>query len=356
MLHLSQQDRIAIVQCYYASNKSSTAATRMFQTQRGLHVRPFHPTAVSRIVAKFETTGSIANRPKKRKSLVNDEPTVSEVAKILRREQESGNVTCSTTQLATLTGYSQSTVCRILKKKLRMRPYRMKIVQQLLPGDLKQRLKFSQWFLHQMELSDDFLPRVLWTDEAYVHLNGYINTKNCIIWGTEKPSNKVQKPLHPQKVLVWCGFTADFILTPFFIDGNLNGCQYVTMLRNHVLPQLRKKRRMSSTIFQQDGAPPHIAREVKELLLAHFGENRVISRHFVQPWPARSPDLNPADFWLWGWLKDSLSKEQFNNLEELKSAIKSRLLSVPKTILPKVSRNFVERLHSVIGCHGNHIE
>ncbi|KAJ4442652.1 hypothetical protein ANN_04241 [Periplaneta americana] len=30
----------------------------------------------------------------------------------------------------------------------------------------------------------------------------------------------------------------------------------------------------------------------------------VISRHCPTMWPPRSPDFNPADFWLWGYLKE----------------------------------------------------
>ena len=39
----------------------------------------------------------------------------------------------------------------------------------------------------------------------------------------------------------------------------------------------------STTVFMQDGAPPHIARQVTALLRAHFGG-------FPTAWPPRSPD------------------------------------------------------------------
>ncbi|GFW68063.1 hypothetical protein TNCV_1618241 [Trichonephila clavipes] len=47
-----------------------------------------------------------------------------------------------------------------------------------------------------------------------------------------------------------------------------------------------------------NGATPHIERQVKILLYANFGDNRVISRHFPDPWSSRSPGLNLCDFWL----------------------------------------------------------
>ncbi|GBN90917.1 hypothetical protein AVEN_239312-1, partial [Araneus ventricosus] len=59
----------------------------------------------------------------------------------------------------------------------------------------------------------------------------------------------------------------------------------------------------------QDGAPPHIAATVKQLLNLHFGNGRIISRHFLTAWPPRSPDLNPCDFWLWRLTKRCCVRE-----------------------------------------------
>ena len=57
-------------------------------------------------------------------------------------------------------------------------------------------------------------------------------------------------------------------------------------------------------MFMKDGAPNHIARQETALLRAHVGDKRVISKDFPVAWPPRSSDLNPCDFWLWGFLKD----------------------------------------------------
>ncbi|GFQ67494.1 hypothetical protein TNCT_30621, partial [Trichonephila clavata] len=40
----------------------------------------------------------------------------------------------------------------------------------------------------------------------------------------------------------------------------------------------------------QDGATPKVGCPVKALLSTNFGGNRVISRHFPDAWPCRSPD------------------------------------------------------------------
>jgi hypothetical protein len=65
----------------------------------------------------------------------------------------------------------------------------------------------------------------------------------------------------------------------------------------------------SRSWFQQDGAPPHIAKIVKATLNANF-KDHVISRGFSFVCPARIPDLNPLDFFLWRYLKQKVYKKQ----------------------------------------------
>ena len=52
----------------------------------------------------------------------------------------------------------------------------------------------------------------------------------------------------------------------------------------------------------QDGATPHTALTTIEFLTQTFG-NRVIGKHFSNEWPSQSPDLIPADYYLWPHLK-----------------------------------------------------
>ena len=48
--------------------------------------------------------------------------------------------------------------------------------------------------------------------------------------------------------------------------------------------------------LMQDGALSHIVLCVKQLLLQHFDDERIISQKFPTAWPSRSPDLNACDF------------------------------------------------------------
>ena len=46
-------------------------------------------------------------------------------------------------------------------------------------------------------------------------------------------------------------------------------------------------------------------------------------------WPARSPDLNPCDFFLWGYLKSKVYSNRSQSIEKLKDAIRQEIASIP---------------------------
>ena len=70
-----------------------------------------------------------------------------------------------------------------------------------------------------------------------------------------------------------------------FIPGSLNARRYVdVVLQPVLLPYIQT---LPGATFQQDNAPPHIAR-----ISTRFMEENDIN---VLPWPARSPDLSPIE-------------------------------------------------------------
>ncbi|GBL81419.1 hypothetical protein AVEN_143703-1 [Araneus ventricosus] len=216
-----------------------------------------------------------------------------------------------------------------------------------------------------MEVSNAWSWNILWTDEAHFHLRGSVNTQNCRIRERENPSQMQPLPLHSQKVTVWYGFTAAFIVGPFFFEEigpsgpvtcAVNGTRYETLLCNQLIPALQQRGCVDSSIFMQDGAPRHNATPVKHLLNLHFGNDRIISRHFPTAWPPRSPDLNPCDFWLWSYLKDVMYGRQIENLAEFKNRIKQHIHNITVETLRSVVEHAVLRFQ-LIGENGlQHIE
>ena len=65
----------------------------------------------------------------------------------------------------------------------------------------------------------DFGKKIIFSDEAHFDLGGYVNRQNCCIWGTENPHVCIEKPTHPKRVTVWCGFWSTSIIGPFFFEN-----------------------------------------------------------------------------------------------------------------------------------------
>ncbi|GFW40359.1 uncharacterized protein TNCV_1019171 [Trichonephila clavipes] len=197
-----------------------------------------------------------------------------------------------------------------------------------------------------MEQDPTWVFNILWTDEAHFSLHGDVSNHNCRIWVTSNPSEYTQKPLHSPKVTTWCGFTGSFIIGPFFfetqcpvngrITETLNAQLYLTLLRETVVPCLIQRGQISNVTFLQDGATSLIANPVTK--------------------PPRSPDLTPADFWLWGYLKSRVYLSGPSSLSELKDAIRREVSSIHPDMLHSAVAGFVTRLECLLPCGGGHVE
>ena len=69
-----------------------------------------------------------------------------------------------------------------------------------------------------------------------------------------------------------------------------------------------------------DGAPLHFSRVARQFLNQHFA-NKWIGRADPVARPARSPDLNPLDFHLWGHLKSIVYATSTERAEILRNRI-----------------------------------
>ncbi|GFU73966.1 uncharacterized protein TNCV_3784811 [Trichonephila clavipes] len=203
------------------------------------------------------------------------------------------------------------------------------------------------------------------TDEAHFTLRGSVNTHNCRIWASENPRTVVETPLHDEKVTVWVGFTTSTVIEPFFFEemhdsgfvtATVTGERYADMLQNHIIPSLADKHLLERTIFMQDGAPPHIARRVKDLLRRSFGDDRVLSRHFHHAWLPRSPDFSPCDYWLWGYLKSQVYRDRLTSLGMLKDNIRLQCLTITPDLLYSAVHNIIPRLQLLLRNDGEHLE
>lgn len=72
--------------------------------------------------------------------------------------------------------------------------------------------------------------------------------------------------------------------------------------------------------LQMDGCPAHYGRNVRSFLNENYA-NRWIGRERPVGWPARSPDLTPLDYFLWGAMKQKAYTSTVNTEADLKDRI-----------------------------------
>ena len=86
--------------------------------------------------------------------------------------------------------------------------------------------------------------------------------------------------LLPVTVFVAAGY--NFLLGPYFFDDgdgkpiNVNGENNCTMLSDFLIPEIKRRKKCSKTVFQQDGATSHVTKPVKELPTDTFGSRIII--------------------------------------------------------------------------------
>lgn len=309
------------------------------------------PGYVSKLVKKFNQTGSVKNKPRKGRpqSAVSGNKALNTLLSI----HEDPHL--STRELGGLHDTSQRSVVNLFKKE-KFHPYKIQLVQELEHGDFERRLRFCDIMMGKLNQNPNFCRSILFTDEATFSLHGFVNKQTYRYWSQLNPHWIMEgRTQRPQKVNVWAGILDGHIIGPFFIDGNLTSEKYLNLLREGIVPAVAAERPISEVWFQQDGAPSHYGVSVRQYLDEIFQE-RWIGRRGSIEWPARSPDLAPCDFFLWGHLKNVIYRDRPLNIDDLKVRINSEMKEIEHPTLINVVNCFQTRLQLCIDHDGHHFE
>jgi hypothetical protein len=318
---------------------------------------PSKPTIISTF-KNYKNYGNVENRNKGsvHKKTVITEENILKVKNIL-----SENSSTSIRKIATQTNINRESVRKIMKYSLKLFPYKIQFVAKIPDSAINKRLNFSLKMLEINSVNSSFIDNIWFTDESHFYIDGYINKQNWRIWGSEKPEVFVEKTAHPKYVTVWCALSSKGLIGPYFFENSegerqtVNQQNYQSMIKNFFVPQLKEKfgDNLSEHIFCQDGASCHTSKSSLELLKTYFGTN-IISNKTENYWPPYSPDLNPCDFFLWGFLKDNVFKETFKNCDSLKQKIIDCCEKVTLDLCKNSIENFKFRLQYCVSKKGKH--
>ena len=151
-------------------------------------------------------------------------------------------------------------------------------------------------------------------------------------------SDKMSLKLMVSAVISWEGISKSFFVDPQQMKGNAPF--YTDHLNNDLFPEIVKMYPNNDVIYVQDGASSHTSNLCQDFCQVEFGTHGFVNK---KQWPPASPDLNPADYYLWPEVSRRVyegRRTPFESLEELKNriievwpAVTTRIVSCRKAIL-----------------------
>lgn len=168
----------------YAKLNSLTSIRREFRTH--FNVSPFkipRLPAFLRVIKRFQATGTVKQRsPPGRPSNLREH--VADVEAVVE-DVKNTSISSISSQL----NISKTTVWRILRKELKFYPYTPKTVQPLTDRHKIDRSAFCNWIL---EKGEEFLQKVLWSDEKMWYLKTQPNKQNEKYWSKNDPHVEIE--------------------------------------------------------------------------------------------------------------------------------------------------------------------
>ena len=300
---------------------------------------------VSAVFHKFTETGTVADeeRTGRPRTAINEE-NVTNVQNLI-----SENPNTSIRSGAARLGMSHGSYQRALQEAA-LYPYRPTTVIELSDDDFDRRLQFAGEMLQRFDENDKLVDHILYSDESEFKLSGTVNRHNCCFWAASNPGIQIPVPHTSAGLMVWAGVTSSRLIGPYIFEGPVTGESYLQMLDQYLWPQISRRR----FYFQQDGAPAHYAQNVRQWLDDKL-PNRWIGRRGPIEWPARSPDLTPCDFFLWGRLKDIVYREKCATLHELRARIIASFAEISQAEVEAACKSVPQRLRDCIALEGRQL-
>ena len=201
---------------------------------------------------------------------------------------------------------------------------------------------------------EDFLKEIVTVDETWVKLYDPLTRTESKQWKKKSEKAPVKPKIGPTNAKLMCTvfFDAEGIITVDFLEkGNtINSARYIASLRKLLRDVSRKRteKRGKQFVLHQDNARPHTSRET-----GTFMERQGIRRLEHPPY---SPDLAPADFFLFPKLKKMLRGHQFESVKEVRAAVHRALAQVSARGLMAAFTQWMRRLQLCVEMGGDYVE
>ncbi|XP_067123351.1 histone-lysine N-methyltransferase SETMAR-like [Centruroides vittatus] len=240
---------------------------------------------------------------------------------------------------------SRSVLYTIVSEKLNYQKLCSRWVPRLLSDDHKTKsLGSALSFLTRYDQEgDELLDHIVTGDETYVSHMTPESKQQSMEWRhTSSPTKvKAKQTISVRKIMATVFWDRKGILLVDFMPRGttINSDTYCVTLRK-LRRAIQNKRRgllSSGVMLLHDNARPHSAQT--QGLISSFGWEQLDH-------PPYSPDLAPSDFHLFRYLKEFLGGQQFNDDEEVKTAVMdwaSQAADFFKVGIQKIVERYAER-------------
>lgn len=361
-LQFTSEQRVFIVETFIRTN-SYVDVVGEFQRRFPGRNPPTKKT-IKYNVKKFRDRGSVLNQNANRSGRSRTGRSAENVALVRQALEDDPHVSARRNGI----GLPAATFNRITRLDLNWYPYRMKVRHKLDERDYARRMNYGRWLIGMFE-DLGFGDKIVIGDEATFSVNGKVNTHNIVQYAPkgEVPDFHYDVNNSREKVTAWAAVCGNgTILGPCFFDRNVNGEAYVNMLNDEIVQEMMLHFQFNlhgDSLFGdnvwwfQDGAGAHRHRIVTARLRQLFGHQVVAFDHEVE-WPARSPDLTPCDFFLWGYIKSRVFTTPPPNVFSLRERIiqEFELLQQNPDLVARAVRSMRRRAQLCLDREGGHVE
>jgi inhibitor of nuclear factor kappa-B kinase subunit alpha len=305
---------------------------------------------IFRTIKRFKETGSwkISPKPGLKRSVRTPHAVKLVRERIRRNPNQSGR------KMARQLGVSQSSMQRILKKDLGLTAYRKQRVHGLTNKQKVARVQRCRNLLKRHASCE-----ILFSDEKMFLLQDQHNQQNDRVYAaqlSEIPRNNlaIQRFQNVSRVMVFGCFSKNWKLPLLFIEPNvkINTGFYVdNVLKTHVLPLAKQHFKNQPYCFQQDSAPSHQSKTTQNWCKNHFPD--FIS---TKEWPSSSPDLNPLDFFAWGYMLSKVGSTKGLTMTTFKRRLVKIWDEMPLDAVRASCEAFPKRMRLVIKAKGERFE
>jgi histone-lysine N-methyltransferase SETMAR len=251
-------------------------------------------------------------------------------------------------------GISYGTVFGIIHDTLKLK----KLCARWVPHELteqckKERVEICRENLAKLESGQWRMCDIISGDETWIYHRSIGSKQSNMAWCTEDqaPATVVRRSQYDHKNMFVIFFRTTGPELIHMVEGgnSITGDYYKNNCLKYLFNNIKRKRPKSGLHgikLHHDNARPHQSNDIKTYL---HEQGVSVIRH-----PPYSPDLAPADFWLFGYLKRQLGS--YSDPKSLKQAVTKELHAIPTDEYQKTFHRWIDRMRLCITNQGDYFE